>query len=115
MNIETLSLSMREMITDLHADHFFMKQIKASQEDRDALRESLRLLPPAQQRVIELLGGFDGDPQSMKEVADSFAITPQRVWQIRHKAIERLRLAYGSTVKRLTFRQMYQIPTLREP
>ena len=78
-------------------DHLVMKRLKSSREDRDALRSSLRFLPAAQQRVMELLGGFDdGGAKSMKEVAEIFAITPQRVYEIRRKAMKRLRryLAY---------------------
>ena len=73
-------------------EHLIMKRLKSSPEDRDALRDSLQGLVPAQQRVMELLGGFNDDgAKSMKEVAEIFAITPQRVYQIRNKAIEKLR------------------------
>ena len=78
-----------------------IKQLKSSREDREALRDSLLFLSAAQKRVMELLGGFDdGGAKSMKEVAKMFAITPQRVWQIKHKAIKKLRQCFAEMRER---------------
>jgi DNA-directed RNA polymerase sigma subunit (sigma70/sigma32) len=78
-----------------------IKQLKSSREDREALRDSLLFLSAAQKRVMELLGGFDdGGAKSMKEVAEMFAITPQRVWQIKHKAIKKLRQCFAEMRER---------------
>ena len=90
-NIDTLS----------QTDHLVMKRLKSSREDREALRDSLRFLSTAQQRVMELMGGFqDSGAKSMQEVAEIFAITPQRVWTIRHNAIGKLRKYFADMQER---------------
>lgn len=95
-NIETLRAGAR----DGHA-YNVIKQLKSSREDREALRDSLQFLPPAQKRVMELLGGFDDDgAKSFKEVAEIFAVTPQRIWKIKHDAIERLKRYFADMQER---------------
>lgn len=59
---------------------------------REELRRALDELEPREREILELRYGLvDGHPRTLKEVADQFEITRERVRQIEIKALEKLK------------------------
>ncbi len=59
---------------------------------REELRKALEGLEPREREILELRYGLvDGHPRTLKEVADQFEITRERVRQIEIKALEKLK------------------------
>ncbi|HHE48074.1 MAG TPA: sigma-70 family RNA polymerase sigma factor [Candidatus Acetothermia bacterium] len=59
---------------------------------REELRKALEGLEPREREILELRYGLvDGHPRTLKEVANQFEITRERVRQIEIKALEKLK------------------------
>ena len=68
---------------------------------RDALRSILGALSPRERQVLELRYGLDGrQPRTLDEVGRAFNVTRERIRQIEHQSLKKLRaLADASSVR----------------
>ncbi len=68
---------------------------------RDALRSILGSLSPRERAVLELRYGLDGQqPRTLDEVGRAFNVTRERIRQIEHQSLKKLRaLAEASSVR----------------
>ena len=58
----------------------------------EALREALENLSYRERRVLELRYGLDGEhPRTLQEVSGTFNVTRERIRQIEHQSLEKLR------------------------
>ena len=59
---------------------------------KEDLEEALGSLTPRQERILRLRYGLeDGEPHTLKEIADKFGLTRERIRQIEGEALRRLR------------------------
>ena len=54
-------------------------------------RRLLDTLPERERRILELHFGLDNDPQSLEAIGRKFGLTRERVRQLEHQALTRLR------------------------
>jgi RNA polymerase primary sigma factor len=68
---------------------------------REALRAILGALSPRERRVLELRYGLDGEqPRTLDEVGRTFNVTRERIRQIEHQSLKKLRaLAEAANVR----------------
>ena len=68
---------------------------------RDALRSILKSLSARERRVLELRYGLDGEqPRTLDEVGRAFNVTRERIRQIEHQSLKKLRaLADAASVR----------------
>ena len=68
---------------------------------RDALRAILDALSPRERQVLELRYGLDGrQPRTLDEVGRAFNVTRERIRQIEHQSLKKLRvLAEAASVR----------------
>jgi len=68
---------------------------------REALRSILGALSPRERRVLELRYGLDGEqPRTLDEVGRTFNVTRERIRQIEHQSLKKLRaLAEAANVR----------------
>ena len=67
-----------------------MKQVMKDVVDMTG--QALRTLTPREEQVIKMRFGLkDGSKHTLNEVAQSFAVTPERIRQIEAKALRKLR------------------------
>ena len=68
---------------------------------RDALRSILGALSPRERQVLELRYGLDGrQPRTLDEVGRAFNVTRERIRQIEHQSLKKLRaLADAASVR----------------
>ncbi len=60
------------------------------QDLRDRIFETLRTLTRRERKILELRYGLNGPPSTLKEVAEDFPVSRERVRQIQSSAIRRL-------------------------
>jgi len=73
-----------------------VEELPLDPELRERLRATLQFLPPRWRQVIELHYGLDGDkPLSFRRIARALGVSAQRVAQLHHSSIERLRWHWG--------------------
>ncbi|HUW24221.1 MAG TPA: sigma-70 family RNA polymerase sigma factor [Patescibacteria group bacterium] len=59
---------------------------------KEELRESLNSVTPREKRVLEMRSGlYDGRSYTLAEIGEKFGLTRERIRQIEHKALEKLR------------------------
>jgi len=68
---------------------------------RDALRSILAALSPRERQVLEMRYGLDGrQPRTLDEVGRAFSVTRERIRQIEHQSLKKLRvLAEAASVR----------------
>jgi len=68
---------------------------------RDALRSILDALSPRERQVLEMRYGLDGQqPRTLDEVGRAFNVTRERIRQIEHQSLKKLRvLAEAASVR----------------
>jgi len=68
---------------------------------REALRSILGALSPRERQVLELRYGLDGQqPRTLDEVGRAFNVTRERIRQIEHQSLKKLRaLADAAAVR----------------
>jgi RNA polymerase primary sigma factor len=68
---------------------------------RDALRSILDALSPRERQVLEMRYGLDGQqPRTLDEVGRAFSVTRERIRQIEHQSLKKLRvLAEAASVR----------------
>ena len=68
---------------------------------REALRSILGALSPRERQVLELRYGLDGQqPRTLDEVGRAFNVTRERIRQIEHQSLKKLRaLADAASVR----------------
>ena len=68
---------------------------------RDALRAILDALSPRERQVLEMRYGLDGrQPRTLDEVGRAFNVTRERIRQIEHQSLKKLRvLAEAASVR----------------
>ena len=65
------------------------------------LREKISsLLGLREKDVLERRYGFCGEAETLREIADDYGVTPERVRQIEHSAIQKMRKSYLKQVKK---------------
>lgn len=68
-------------------------------ENSERLQEALSTLPDRYKRILIARFGLDGEePRASKAIADQFQIGTQRLHQIEHKAIAKLRQKLGEPI-----------------
>jgi RNA polymerase primary sigma factor len=64
---------------------------------REALDEVMTALSPREARILRLRFGLrDGRPHTLEEVGEKFGLTRERIRQIEHQALARLRHPHRS-------------------
>jgi len=59
---------------------------------KEKMASVLRKLSPREERIIRMRFGFeDGNPRTLEEVGQVFAVTRERIRQIEAKALRKLR------------------------
>lgn len=68
---------------------------------RAAIFQVLKTLTPREEKIIKMRFGFETDAEStLEEIAPQFAVTRQRIMQIEHKALRKLRHPMRSKILR---------------
>ena len=68
---------------------------------KEKMASVLRKLSPREERVIRMRFGFeDGNPHTLEEVGQVFAVTRERIRQIEAKALRKLRHSSRSNLVR---------------
>jgi RNA polymerase primary sigma factor len=97
---------------DSHLGDFIEDKTVASPSDtaiRRSLEENiasmLKHLNPREERIIRMRFGFeDGNPRTLEEVGETFAVTRERIRQIEAKALRKLRHPSRSSVIRTFYK-----------
>ena len=68
---------------------------------KEKMASVLRKLSPREERIIRMRFGFeDGNPRTLEEVGQVFAVTRERIRQIEAKALRKLRHPSRSSLVR---------------
>jgi RNA polymerase primary sigma factor len=68
---------------------------------KEKMASVLRKLSPREERIIRMRFGFeDGNPHTLEEVGQVFAVTRERIRQIEAKALRKLRHSSRSNLVR---------------
>jgi RNA polymerase primary sigma factor len=67
---------------------------------KEKMASVLRKLSPREERIIRMRFGFeDGNPHTLEEVGQVFAVTRERIRQIEAKALRKLRHPRSNLVR----------------
>jgi RNA polymerase primary sigma factor len=88
---ETEDTSMLELIPDREGEE--PEERTHREELRDVLEASLTHLPDREARILKLYFGLDGkEPHTLEQIGREFAVSRERIRQIKDRALVRLRL-----------------------